>query len=170
MKDILELIGRFRDTLTTTDELEFRCTVDGRVSLVVLSIEKQTLFEAEGFEADPENGVYKALQAFLNKSLPLYFSDFIESAGVKFKDFLDNCRTENQRFVNSSQYYDRIEYLQRQPAENWMWKAFNFSKAYILIKEELDSLGREWNAEVRRSRLAGRPLRFESPKKNTPKA
>lgn len=74
----------------------------------------------------------------------LIFKDFIESKGINWDKFIENCRVENQRWEHIHSYIT-LPKLKKLPVINWLDYAFNW-KYNILDKtcSEIDSIDSDW--------------------------
>ena len=74
----------------------------------------------------------------------LVFKDFLEENGVKWEDFLENCKTENQRWVQLRNYYTNFSDLTDELPKHWLKSAFSFKYSTILDEKDLFKLNKLW--------------------------
>jgi hypothetical protein len=77
---------------------------------------------------------------------PVSFVDFLKETNC-FEKYLNNCKTENQRWSNPQSYYDSISNIKKFSPKNWIIDAFNWEYSEQ-GHEYWHSIDNEWCAKI----------------------
>ena len=91
---------------------------------------------------------------------PLVFLDWLEEhTPITQKQFLDNCKPENQRWSDADMYYNNIGWLTDKKPEGWFHSAFYFAFS-PLRKYDLEYIDYRWVEVVKEAKKDGRKIIF----------
>jgi len=95
-----------------------------------------------------------------NSNGDLVFKDFLEENGVDWGSFLDNCKTENQRWPTKGYYYESINELKQEKPAFWIGDAFNLD--YPICGEyNYRNLNEKWKIKVEEAEDLCVNIKFE---------
>jgi len=83
----------------------------------------------------------------------LSFRTFLEENDLSWKTFLENCKTENQRWDYISAYYNHIDDLKAEKPENWFNYAFHWLYALHKDYNFYLTFSADWKEKVEEARI-----------------
>ena len=99
-------------------------------------------------EVQSSNCETEAFVDYIEKGATLSLRDFIVRFGINWDCFLDNCKTENQRWENKDYYTKGPVEIKRRDPEDWIKDSFEFKHSELGTLTFFSLLVSRWKKEV----------------------